>query len=124
MNITFLNLVGQLVNDVGAVALVIGRFFKAIGLWLFHRLIYPPLLTIIVLCLFMFGLNFMLTGCIPATYMAYKNGTEPVNVTPSNETERLLINMNKLGCQIALYEEELAAYKERRTVGCATDERR
>jgi len=55
------------------------------------------------------------SGCAPAAYMGYK---QKEVVSPANETERLLINMNKLGCQVGLYEEELATYVEKRRVGC------
>ena len=125
MNKVFLEIVGQLLNDAGTVATIVGRFLWAVArkvCSIFCRTVLLGVPIIIVAMLSLIVVWFAV-GCAPVAYMGYKSATE-TETKPVNETERLLINMNKLGCQIGLYEEELAAYREKRTVGCIPNERR
>ena len=120
MKLTYLDVLLQMSEEGRSFLIWIGKKIYAGLYWTFDTILRTIVMSIgfITLCIICMVIVWSSTGCVPATYMAYKNGKETVVESPANETERLLINMNKLGCQIALYEEELAAYKERRTVGC------
>ena len=118
MKITLWQLLWQLVVDAGTIVLVVGRFFKAVGLWVLDRLTSPPLLMIIVLALFMFGLNFMI-GCAPMAYMGYKATQDDTQVDAKTQHSINVINtLRRNGCVPVLYAEKLSEFEDNRNIGC------
>ena len=129
MKITYLHILGQLGHDAKALAILIGKtcwagFRKAVCAT--ARIAIPNGLTIVVAIVAM-GIVYC-AGCVPATYMAYKNGQKNDTHNPivieqkENEAKDFVTTLFELGCIPAWVYAEQRNYVTILASGCQVKE--